>query len=80
MNEPIDHHCIPVFYLSRGRVLTNVLPLQPAARHEVKAKRVVPKGSNEMTDDGCEQFCGSLTERLNSDYPDLYMRLFSPEK
>jgi hypothetical protein len=37
------------------------------------------KAANEMTDDEWEEFYNSLTERLNSDYPDLYKRLFSPE-
>jgi hypothetical protein len=33
-----------------------------------------------MTDDEWEEFNNSLTERLNSDYPDLYKSLFLTEK
>jgi hypothetical protein len=46
MNEPIGHHYVPVFYLSRwagsdGRICCFSRPY----RDEVKAKRVVPKGT-----------------------------------
>jgi hypothetical protein len=38
------------------------------------------KATNEMTDDEWEEFYNSLSERLKGDHPDLYTRLFSPEK
>jgi len=46
MNEPVDHHYIPIFYLSRwagadGRVCRMSRPKGT----EVKAKRIVPKGT-----------------------------------
>ena len=46
MNEPMDHHYLPIFYLSRwvgqdGRVCRFNRPY----RSEVKAKRVAPKGT-----------------------------------
>jgi hypothetical protein len=38
------------------------------------------KAANEMTDDEWEEFYNSLSEQLKADHPDLYKRLFSPEK
>jgi hypothetical protein len=38
------------------------------------------KAANEMTDDEWQEFYNSLSERLKGDHPDLYKRLFSPEK
>jgi hypothetical protein len=38
------------------------------------------KAANEMADDEWEEFYNSLSEQLKADHPDLYKRLFSPEK
>jgi hypothetical protein len=46
MNEPIDHHYVPVFYLSRWEGSDGCLcRFSRPYGDEVKAKRVVPKGT-----------------------------------
>src|SRR5258708_3203899 len=46
MNEPIDHHYVPVFYLSRWACSDGCLcRFNRPYGNEVKAKRVVPKGT-----------------------------------
>src|ERR1700730_9592289 len=46
MNEPIDHHYVPVFYLSRWEGSDGcICRFSRPYGDEVKAKRVVPKGT-----------------------------------
>lgn len=46
MNEPIDHHYVPVFYLSRWEGSDGcICRFSRPYRDEVKAKHVVPKGT-----------------------------------
>ena len=46
MNEPINHHYVPVFYLSRWVGTDRCLcRFSRPYGHEVKAKRVAPKGT-----------------------------------
>lgn len=46
MNEPIDHHYVPVFYLSRWEGADGcICRFSRPYGDEVKAKRVVPKGT-----------------------------------
>jgi Protein of unknown function (DUF4238) len=46
MNEPIDHHYVPVFYLSRWAGSDGcICRFSRPHGNEVKAKRVVPKGT-----------------------------------
>src|SRR5450756_933763 len=38
------------------------------------------KAANAMTEDEWEEFYNALSERLRGDYPELYERIFSPNK
>src|SRR5688572_15150668 len=46
MNEPIDHHYLPIFYLTRWAGIDRcVCRFSRPYGKEVKAKRVVPRGT-----------------------------------
>jgi hypothetical protein len=47
MNEPINHHYVPVFYLSRWEGTDGCLcRFSRPYGHKVKAKRVAPEGNS----------------------------------
>ena len=86
--EKLTKECPLVLHTDAGRSFSTVrrmkaekkigIPINLRTGFAISVK--TGKAANEMTDDEWEEFYNSLTERLKSDYPDFYKRLFSPEK